>query len=67
MVTHYTKEGVEGDTSKMTNVSYNASYNFNLFSVARCLVNGWAMTGDKNHGKLVSPCNTNSIKFDLFV
>jgi hypothetical protein len=40
MVMHYTKEGVEGDTFKMTDVSYNACYNFNLFSVFRCLMNG---------------------------
>ena len=66
-VTHYTKEGVEGDTFKMTDVSYNASYNFNLFSVSRCLVNGWTMTGAKDHVKLVSPCNTKSIVFDLVV
>ena len=57
-VTHYTKEGVEGDTFKMTDVSYNASYNFNLFSVSRCLVNGWTVTGAIDHIKLVSPCNT---------
>ena len=66
-VTHYTKKGVEGDTFKMTNVSNNASYNFNLFSLSRCLVNGWTVTGDKNHVKLVSPCNTKSIMFDLVV
>ena len=64
-VTHYTKEGVEGDTFKMTDVSYNASYNFNLFSVSRCLVNEWTVTGDKSHVKLVSPCNTKSIIIDL--
>jgi hypothetical protein len=51
----------------MTNVSYNASYNFNLFSVSRCLMNGWTATGDKNHVKLVSPCNTKSMMFDLVV
>ena len=51
----------------MTDVSYNASYNFNLFSVSRCLVNGWTVTGDKTHVKLVSPCNTKSILFDLVV
>ena len=66
-VTHYTKKGVEGDTFKMTNVSNNASYNFNLFSLSRCLVNGWTVTGDKNHVKLVSPCVTKSIMFDLVV
>ena len=66
-VTHYTKDGVEGNTFKMTDVSYNASYNFNLFSVSRCLVNGWTVTGDKTHVKLVSPCNTKSIILDLVV
>ena len=64
-VTHYTKEGVEGNTFKMTNVSFNASYNFNLFSVSICLVNGWTMTSNKTHVKLVSPCNIKSIIFDL--
>ncbi len=29
-VTHYTKEGVEGNTFKMTDVSFNPAYNFNL-------------------------------------
>ena len=64
---HYTKEGVEGDTFKMTDVSYNASYNFNLFSVSRCLVGGWTMTGEKDHVKLITPCGTKSITFDLVV
>ncbi len=37
-VTNYTKEGVEGADFKMTNVSFNAPYNFNLFSVSRCFI-----------------------------
>ena len=67
MVTHCTKEGVEGSTFKMTDVSYNASYNFNLFSLSRCLVNGWTITSAKDHVKLVSPDHTKSILFDLIV
>jgi hypothetical protein len=39
-VTNKTKEGVEGATFKMTDVSFNAAYNFNLLSVSRCLVGG---------------------------
>jgi hypothetical protein len=54
-VTHYTKEGIEGNTFKMTEVSYNASYSFNLFSVSRCLMNVWTMTGAMDCVKLVSP------------
>lgn len=66
-VTNYTKEGVEGATFKMTEVSFNATYNFNLFSVSRCLVGGWTMTGAKDQVKLISPCNTKSIIFDIVV
>jgi hypothetical protein len=66
-VTNYTKEGVEGATFKMTNVSFNATYDFNLFSVFRCLVGGWTMTGEKDRVKLISPCTINIITFDLVV
>ena len=66
-VTAYTKEGVEGATFKMTDVSFNAAYNFNLFSVSRCLVGGWTMPGSKDHVKLISPCNTKNIMFDIVV
>ncbi len=66
-VTNYMKEGVEGATFKMTNVSFNASYNFNLFSVPRCLVGGWTMTSEKDHDKLITPHGTKNIMFDRVV
>eukprot|EP00804_Cyclotella_cryptica_P006706 CCRYP_008640-RA/>CCRYP_008640-RA protein AED:0.60 eAED:-0.00 QI:0/0/0/0.2/1/1/5/0/1261 len=66
-VTNYTKNGKEGATFKMTDVSYNAQYNFNLFSVSRCLVGGWSLTGEKDHVKIIAPCGTKSITFDLVV
>jgi hypothetical protein len=44
-MTHDTKEGVEGDTFKITNVRCNGSYNCNLFRVSRCRVNDWTVTG----------------------
>eukprot|EP00804_Cyclotella_cryptica_P028830 CCRYP_019720-RA/>CCRYP_019720-RA protein AED:0.58 eAED:0.63 QI:0/0/0/0.5/1/1/4/0/888 len=66
-VTNYKKNGKEGATFKMTDVSYNAQYNFNLFSVSRCLVGGWSLTGEKDQVKIIAPCVTKSITFDLVV
>ena len=37
--------------------------NFNLFSIGRCLVNGWKLSGDSNH-VLISK-NGVEIKFDI--
>ena len=67
MMTHYSKTGEEGETFKLTDVSYNPKYNFNLFSAARCLMQGWSMQGDKESITLVSADGKHKIKFDLVV
>ena len=40
MMTHFSKTGEQGETFKLTDVSYNPKHNFNLFNVARCLTQG---------------------------
>jgi hypothetical protein len=53
--TQYSKTGHIKESFKPTNVSYNAKFNFNLFSVSRCLINGWTLNGSSEYIQLISP------------
>ena len=33
----------------MTEVPYKRNINFNLFTIGRCLINGWKLSGDADH------------------
>ena len=67
VMTQYSKSGAEGVTFRLTDVSHNEKFNFNLFSAARCLKNGWTMEGGKECIKLISPDGSHNIIFDIVV
>jgi hypothetical protein len=52
---------------KLTDVNYSKKFNYNLFSAARCLKNGWTMTGDKECITLVHPSGGHKLVFDIVI
>ena len=50
---------------KMTEVGYNPKGNFNLFSVSRCLMEGWKLVGDDTGMELTK--DDIVIKFDIVI
>ena len=46
-------------------VSYKGDSNFNLFTVGRCLINGWKLSGDVDH--IVVSKGGIEIKFDVVI
>ena len=46
-------------------VSYKEGGNFNLFSVSRCLIDGWTVSGDADHALLSK--NGVEIRFDVVI
>jgi hypothetical protein len=67
VVTQYSKSGVENATFKLTDVSYNKKFNYNLFSAARCLKNGWTMSGSDQGIILNSKDGKTSLMFDIVI
>lgn len=67
VMTQYSKTGAQGGRFRITGVSFNPKFNFNLFSAARCLSQGWTMYGSKKDITLTSPCGTHKIVFDIVV
>jgi hypothetical protein len=67
VMTQYSKTGAQGGRFRITDVSFNPKFNFNLFSAARCLSQGWTMSGSKKDITLTSPCGTHKIVFDIVV
>ena len=67
VMTQYSKSGAQGGRFRITDVSFNPKFNFNLFSAARCLNQGWTMTGCKKDITLISPCGSHKIVFDIVV
>jgi hypothetical protein len=61
------KTGQIKGTVKMTDVSYILEYNFNMFSLSRCLQSGWKMTGGKSFIKAISPDGKQEILFNIVI
>ena len=57
--------GQEQSRVTLTDVSYRKGNNFNLFSIGRCLTNGWSLNGSSE--ELVLTKGDKTIKFDIVV
>ena len=50
------KDGQELGELRMTNMSYNSNFNYNLFNVAWCLMNDWTIAmGNRSGITITSP------------
>ena len=67
VMTQYSKTGAEGERFKLTDVNYSKKFNYNLFSAARCLKNGWTMTGDREGITLIHPNGGHKLVFDIVI
>ena len=67
VMTQYSKAGAEGERFKLTDVNYSKKFNYNLFSAARCLKNGWTMTGDREGITLFHPKGGHKLVFDIVI
>ena len=52
---------------QLQGVQYNPHYNFNLFSISKCMRQGWTVTGNASGMVLTSPDKKSKLVFDIVI